>query len=633
MTTIELINIVAKKAGIRELEAKFFFELFIKRLSDRMKPGESVKFNDVGYFHLRTVKKNAESKEDNKTSSDKVKNYVILFSKQSEQMDDLENNIIFNVHDIPEGEQDEIDSYFSLSVGKPLIPVEGVTDGEQFKMQTGIELRETLLNKAEQLVGIAEKLEGVIGNEEITLEKSEFSKRKKEFLESEPLPDETPITGEDTFPNPDNIRDSITNYDEYISGKIENEISHETEEGVKPETDMDESSSEKLPWNFGRDVFDKKVDYKSEKSEDIAAEKDEEEPVEEIETGKPSDELIEAKEDEPEASSISDEEIDKDSTDFGIEQEEVQTEKEIEQDEKLKSIIDDYITKNEPEKFGAFERVKSYVSNVKKDKTEQEEIIEETDEPELAEIEEETTDDGFLEVQSKSTEYHLDNDKAKIKKEKETASSKKSSREDRYLYKKTKRSIVPFLVAFFAIVFVVAIVYLYMESDSIFKSEEIEEDILPIVRPTSVTVIEREYIFPVTYPYSVSETGEEIPGINLALFSDEEIVFKPPVPKQVIDEKEEETTVTKEDEQSSSEESIGLVSKNIYKYKDYYVVQVAAFKSYSVAKEEAKKYEEMGYNTFVEIAEITDQGTWFRLRVGDFTTREKANSFASKYIK
>ena len=638
MTTIELINIVAKKADIRESEAKFFFELFIKRLSDRMKPGESFKFSDVGYFHLRAAKKTGGRGEDEKAGSGNDKIYVLLFSKEQEQMDDLENNLIFNIHDIPAGEHDEIDSYFSLSVGKPVLPVEGVTDGELFHNQTGIERRKALLSEAEQLVSITEKLEGVMGNEEITIDKSLLLKGKIELLKSEPLSDETSITGEDTFPGSENIRNRTPNFDEYISGKIKNGTTPQPEKGVKPEADLDESSSEKLPWNFGRNAFDKKVDYKREESEDIPPEKEqdeEEEPVEEIETGKPSDELIEAKEDESEteASPRSDEEIDKDSTDFGIEQEEVQTEKEIEHDEKLKSIIDDYITKNEPEKFGAFERVKSYVSNVKKDKTEQEEIIEETDEPELAEIEEETTDDGFLEVQSKSTEYHLDNDKAKIKKEKETASSKKSRREDRYLYKKTKRSIVPFLVAFFAIVFVVAIVYLYMESDSIFKSEEIEEDILPIVRPTSVTVVEREYIFPVTYPYSVSETGEEIPGINLALFSDEEIVFKRPVPKQEIDKKEEETTVTKEDEQSSSEESLGLVSKNIYKYKDYYVVQVAAFKSYSIAKEEAKKYEEMGYNTFVEIAEITDQGTWFRLRVGDFTTREKANSFASKYIK
>ena len=172
-----------------------------------------------------------------------------------------------------------------------------------------------------------------------------------------------------------------------------------------------------------------------------------------------------------------------------------------------------------------------------------------------------------------------------------------------------------------------------MESDTILKSEEVEEDVLTIVRPSSVTVIEREYIFPVTYPYTVSETEEEISGINLALFSDEEIVFKPPVPKQEIDKEEEETTVATEDEQNSTEESIGLVSKNVYKYKNYYVVQVAAFKSYSVAEAEAKKFEDMGYNTFVEIAEITGKGTWFRLRVGDFTTRDKANSFANKYIK
>ena len=640
MTTIELINIVAKKADIRESEAKFFFELFIKRLSDRMKPGESFKFSNVGYFHLRTAKKTVGSREDEKAGSGKDKIYVLLFSKEQEQMDDLENNLIFNIHDIPAGEHDEIDSYFSLSVGKPVLPVEGVTDGELFQNQTGIERRKTLLSKAEQLVSITEKLEGVMGNEEITIDKSLLSKGKIELLKSEPLSGEPSITGEDTFPSSENIRSSVPNFDEYISGKIESEINNESEKGVKPEADMDESSSEKLPWNFGRNAFDKKVDYKREESEDIPAEKekDEEEPLEEFETDKLSDELTVAEEDEPETSSLIDEDIHTESTDFKIELEEEQTEKEIEQDEKLKSIIDDYINKDEPEKFGAYERVKSFVSNIKKDKsideTEQEEI-EETDEPEseLAELEEETTEDGFMEVQSKSTEYHLDDGKAKIKKEKESVPFKKSSREDKYLYKRRKRNFVPFLVAFLAVVFVVAIVYLYMESDTIFKSEEVEEDVFTIVRPSSVTVIEREYIFPVTYPYTVSETEEEISGINLALFSDEEIVFKPPVPKQEIDKEEEETTVTTEDEQSSVEESIGLVSKNVYKYKDYYVVQVAAFKSYSVAEAEAKKFEEMGYNTFVEIAEITGKGTWFRLRVGDFTTREKANSFANKYIK
>jgi len=491
MTTVELINITAKKTDIRESEAKLFFDLFIKCLSDSMKPGESVKLSDVGYFHLRTAQKTADSREDEKTGSEKDKIYVILFSKELEQMDDLENNIIFNIHDIPEGEHDEIDSYFSLSVGKPVFPVEGVTDGKLFTQQTGIELRKTLFSKAEQLISTIEKLEGVMGKEEIVLENSLLSKRK-----SESLSDKTPITGEDTFPSAEDIRKREFNFGKNIASQIKNETTPEPGKGVKPKTGMDESSSEKLPWNFGREVFDKKVDYKREETEAIPAEKekDEEEPVEEIKTEKLSDELIETKEDEPETSPIIDKGLDTDGIDFRIEQEEEQTEKEIEHDEKLKSVIDDYITRDEPEKFGAYERVESFVSNIEKDKNIDKtghEVSEEKVESELAEIEEETTENGFMEVQSKSTEYHLDDDKAKIKKGEETGSFKKSSREDKYLYKRSRRSIVPFLVAFFAIVFVVAIVYLYLESDTIFQSEEVEEDVLSIVRPASVTVIER----------------------------------------------------------------------------------------------------------------------------------------------
>ena len=514
-----------------------------------------------------------------------------------------------------------------LSVGKPVFPVDGITDGELFSQKSGIDIRKILISKAEELISSIEKLEGVMGEEEIIIEKSPLSKRK-----SESLSDETPITGEDTFPSAEDIRNREFKFGKNIANQIKNEVTPEPGQEAKPKIGMDASDSEKLPWNFGREVFDKKVEYKREDSEDIPEEKekDEEKSIQEIETGKISDELIETKEDETETSSVINEEID-----FRVEQEGARTEKEIEHDEKLKSVIDDFIIRDEPEKFGTYERVKSSVSNIKKDKIIDKAEIEESEEKiesELAEIVEETIEDGFMEVQSKSTEYHLEDKKVKTKKEEKTVPTKKSSSEDRYIYRRKRRSFVPSLVGFFAIVFVVAIVYLYLESDTIFKSEEVEENILPIVRPSSVTVIEREYIYPITFPYAVSDTDEKISGINLALFSDEEIVFKPPVPKQEID-KEEETTVAVEDEKISGEESIGLVSKHVYKYKDYYVVQVASFKSYSIAEEEAKKYKEMGYNTLVEIAEITDTGTWFRLRVGDFTTREKANSFANKYIK
>jgi nucleoid DNA-binding protein len=213
MTTLELINIIAKKADIRESEAKFFFELYIKRLSERMKPGESFKFSDVGYFHLRISKIIEKRSEDNQGISRRDKSYVMLFSTELEQMDDLKNNIIFNIHDIPEDEHDEIDSYFSLSMGKPVLPVDGVTNGRLFQHQSGIELKKTLLSKAEQLVSITEKLEGVLGKEEIILEKSPLSKGKINSLKSEPLTDEPVITGEDTFPSSENKRNGVPSFD------------------------------------------------------------------------------------------------------------------------------------------------------------------------------------------------------------------------------------------------------------------------------------------------------------------------------------------------------------------------------------------------------------------------------------
>lgn len=631
MTGTELIKIVAKKADIPESKAKLFFELFIKRLSAIMKSGESAKFSDVGYFHLRTAQKTADGKGHERANSDADKINLMLFSKEVEQMDDLEHNVVFTIHNIPESENDEIDSYFSLSVGKPVFPVNGVTDNELFSQKSGTEIRKTLISKAEELISSIEKLEGVMGEEEIIFEKSQLSKRKIDILKSESLSDEIPITGQDTFPSAEDIRNREFKFGKNIANQIKNEVTPEPGKEEKRKKEMDISDSEKLPWNFGREVFDKKVEYKREDSENIPEKKDEEKATQEDEKRKLSDELIETDKDEPDTSSVIDEEMD-----YRTGQEEARTAKEIEHDEKLKSVIDDFITKVEPEKFGTYERVTSSVSHIKKDKIVDIPKIEESEEKigaKKTEIAEETNEDGFMEVQSKSSVYHLEDKKVKTNKEEESVPSQKSFREDRYLYKRKRRNMVPFLLGIFAILFVAAIVYLYLESDTIFKGEEVEEKILPIVRPASVTVIEREYTYPITFPYAVSVTDDEISGLNLDFVADEEIIFEPPVPKQEIIKEDKESTVAVEDEKISGEENIGLVSKHVYKYKDYYVVQVASFKSYTKAEEEAKRYKEMGYNTLVEIAEITDTGTWFRLRVGDFTTREKANSFANKYIK
>ncbi|MGQ9799860.1 MAG: SPOR domain-containing protein, partial [Ignavibacterium sp.] len=72
------------------------------------------------------------------------------------------------------------------------------------------------------------------------------------------------------------------------------------------------------------------------------------------------------------------------------------------------------------------------------------------------------------------------------------------------------------------------------------------------------------------------------------------------------------------------------VAPNIFKYKNYYVVQVAAFRSNSIAENIATEFRNKGYNAFVEKAEIQGMGIWFRVRVGNFPTLREAEEFQSR---
>ena len=53
MTKAELIRKIAKRSGVPDSEAKIFFEIFLKRISVLLKPGEAIKLNAFGYFNYR----------------------------------------------------------------------------------------------------------------------------------------------------------------------------------------------------------------------------------------------------------------------------------------------------------------------------------------------------------------------------------------------------------------------------------------------------------------------------------------------------------------------------------------------------------------------------------------------------
>jgi cell division septation protein DedD len=60
---------------------------------------------------------------------------------------------------------------------------------------------------------------------------------------------------------------------------------------------------------------------------------------------------------------------------------------------------------------------------------------------------------------------------------------------------------------------------------------------------------------------------------------------------------------------------------------------MGVFSSESAAESEAEKYNDMGYNAFVQPTLIPGQGMKYKVRVGDFTSEENAAKFKSLHSK
>ena len=165
------------------------------------------------------------------------------------------------------------------------------------------------------------------------------------------------------------------------------------------------------------------------------------------------------------------------------------------------------------------------------------------------------------------------------------------------------------------------------------------------LKTDNAKIVQRNFDIPVTYPYlpkvNESSLSETIPpkneNQNLAPDKNETVKTEPvnteikkvekEIPKQIVTETKETVKPLVPTGKSLN------VGNNIYKYGNHFVVQVAAFRSSSISENEAGKYRDKGYNAFVEDAEIPGRGTWYRVRVGNFNSKEEALIFANKNIR
>jgi hypothetical protein len=63
--------------------------------------------------------------------------------------------------------------------------------------------------------------------------------------------------------------------------------------------------------------------------------------------------------------------------------------------------------------------------------------------------------------------------------------------------------------------------------------------------------------------------------------------------------------------------------------KGVYTINIGSFRDEKNAKRVMKEWEEKGYSVLTERATVSQKGTWYRVSVGRFSSREEAQSFAS----
>jgi len=139
----ELLLKFSKLIGITESEARSGFEIFVRQISKQMSLGDEIEVESLGFFAYKKVKPDA--------SYYNHYQHVIIFSM--ERISQSSKNILLFF--LPDGSKKEfphIDSYLSLSLGKPLInSVKGI-DEELFLQFSSNETIGLIDSKVEKLI-------------------------------------------------------------------------------------------------------------------------------------------------------------------------------------------------------------------------------------------------------------------------------------------------------------------------------------------------------------------------------------------------------------------------------------------------------------------------------------------------
>ena len=608
MTKAELINKFSNSKGISDADSKLFFELLLKRFSKKLKPGQSLFISDLGYFHLIKGKIKLPSAEIDSEELGEEKIDIILYSEEQKLSESNAKGFVFNVPFSDEEDYNSIDSHFSLSIGKPLIPLLGVLDQRTYIPKSSSDQRRYLESKIDEIMSDSK----IIHSEEefptLIIDASSYNSDQVQLekpgdeLEAL-LSDEQTINADEETKETKPAKNIAWDFGEYYTKKISAEsvfqLAHQilSNPSVEKQNLPDDVKELEIQNQEDDDILDKLLEHETESND--SKENIEESNIEvadepEIINNQTELVITDKVEEETEAIEepplkISEESLKEDLSDEEFWKStsklfETYNPRELgsEHNQEFSELISDGLNDNEPEK--------------------------ETPKIELAPQTQESDDSV--------DEENVENEE--VKQEPDITSDKKSS-------KRWVLFLIPIIL-----ILAFAAYYFYLQINN--KNQSKPEQKVLSLKSDNTNVIQRDFEIPVTYPYPAKNEISKESNRENKIPAD---VEKKNNNQNTSTVNNKETKITEKKTKSSLKNIVpaGIpisLGKNIYRYGNVYVVQVAAFRSNSIAENEAGRYRNKGYNSFVEQVEIPGRGLWYRIRVGNFSSLEEANNFISK---
>jgi nucleoid DNA-binding protein len=591
-TKSELVKIIAEKADVADNVAKELFDFFLSKIADTLGVGDTAKFSNIGYFHLRKGKiKKVKPNRD----SEKIEYLDLVIFSSSPKLDiGSIDNLVFSVPQSTRTEQNKLDSHFSLSVGKPVLSQLQDKDSLFNTQNLANDVNRMLDTKANNLLTNLNTEDKLRSDSEIILvDMNQISSDEIDLnLDEEATKKNFDNASETNIHSSDNLKNKATDFGKDLSELIEEETIPDKDEEKYIEIKENNVTS----WNFGKRYWgnNQSSEIKNKIELDIVnhQEESDEESISDVEkktslTGEDSRFIEQTVQEEL-----------KNHTDS----QSTPDEKNIGNYKRVRSFSQDLSNESSPKKMkkisGLFKKMDTLPEKIS-EKNEPVKFIRKT---ELIEGETEISDELNETVIKDDQDEEIKFNRSEIKKRKKEIKHKSTGR--------------VFFIFFVAIVIISAGLYFLYKN----RSEQISENKTDLQneRTQNTTFIERSYVIPVTFPYEKSTTEIQITGI------DESILAKTEEQTEKIQKVEKKSVLSPINKKLP--ETSKQVATNIYNYGNTFIVQVSAFRSKKDAQIEAARYTANGYNAFTEDA-IVKGRAWFRVRVGNFKTLEEAIKF------